>query len=500
MSKRSRIRALWAATGVVAAIVTVGSAAAATNGTHLAVQDPPKQAPSTSVAEWLTTPGSDTATTAQLPLQYGITPGPTLVEVDPNIKYQTVSGFGAAITDSAAHVLYGLDDSTRAQVMSNLFSPNTGAGISFLRQPIGASDFVADQDYSFDDMPPGQTDYSLNHFSIAHDEPQILPLLREARQLDPSLQIVATPWSPPGWMKTGDSMIDGKLIDSPAIYHTYAEYLVKFLQAYQAAGVRVDYLTVQNEPQALQRKNYPGTDLDWQQEAKVIDALGPMIRAAGLSTKILGYDHNWSEHPGDVKTHEQANEDPELNYPYDLLESNANRWIYGTAYHCYAGDPSAQTPLKASFPDKPIYMDECEGGDISTILGVMQNWGSSSIDWNIALNQNNGPHVGGCGSCNGTITINSQTEAVTYNDQYRDIEHFSKFVPNGSVHIGGTVADTSDNPLSAVAFLNPDHTTTVVAYNPDTTIRTFDIVDGSESFVATLAPGARATYQWHANR
>lgn len=500
MSKRARIRSLWAVTGIVAVIVTAGSAAAATSGSHLAVQAPPNRPPSTSVAEWLTTPGSDSATTAQLPLQYGITPGPTLVEVDPNIKYQHISGFGAAITDSAAHVLYGLDDSARAQVMNNLFNPRTGAGISFLRQPIGASDFVADQDYSFDDVPAGQTDYSLSHFSIAHDQAQILPLLREARRLNPSLQIVATPWSPPGWMKTSDSMIDGKLIDSPAIYHVYAEYLVKFLKAYQAAGVRVDYLTVQNEPQALQRKNYPGTDLDWQQEAKVIDALGPMIRAAGLNTKILGYDHNWSEHPGDVKTHEQANEDPELNYPYDLLESDANRWIYGTAYHCYAGDPTAQTQLRAAFPNKPLLMDECEGGDISTILGVMQNWGTGSIDWNIALNQNNGPHVGGCGTCNGTITINSQTEAVTYNDQYRDIEHFSKFVPTGSVHIGGTVADPSDTPISAVAFLTPDHATTVVAYNPGSTSRTFDVMDGSESFVATLAPGARATYQWRANR
>ena len=448
--------------------------------------------------EWLTTPGSDIVTTAQLPLQHNVTPGSTLVEVDPNITYQTVTGFGAAITDSAAHVLYGLDDATRATVMDNLFNPRTGAGISFLRQPIGASDFVADADYSFDDMPAGQTDFTMSHFSIAHDQPQILPLLRQARQLNPAIRIVASPWSPPGWMKTSDSMIDGKLIDSPAIYHAYALYLVKFLQAYQAAGVRVDYLTVQNEPQALQRNNYPGTDLDWQQEAKVIDALGPMIRAAGLDTKILGYDHNWAEHPGDVATHEQANEDPQLNYPYDLLASNADRWIFGTAYHCYAGNSSAQTVLKASFADKPIFMTECEGGNIATILGVMRNWGSSSIDWNIALNENHGPHVGGCPTCNGTITINSQTEAVTYNDQFRDIEHFSKFVPAGSTHIGGTVADSSTSPIQAVAFRNPDRTTTVVAYNPGSAARSFSVVDGSESFVVTLAPGARATFHWRA--
>ena len=496
MSKR--IRALWAATSLVAALVTAGSAAAAT-ATHTQPARP--NPPSTSVSAWLTTPGSDTATTAQLPLQFNTTPGPTLVEVDPNITYQTITGFGAAITDSAAHVLYGLDAATRAQVMNNLFNPRTGAGISFLRQPIGASDFVADTDYSFDDVPAGQTDFSLSHFSIAHDVPQILPLLREARQLNPAIRIVASPWSPPAWMKTSDSMIDGKLIDKPAIYHAYAQYLVKFLQAYRAAGVRVDYLTVQNEPQALQRNNYPGTDLDWQQEAKVIDALGPMIRAAGLDTRILSYDHNWSEHPGDVGTHEQAYEDPQLNYPYDLLESDANRWIYGTAYHCYAGNSSAQTALKAAFPDKPIFMDECEGGDIGTMLGVVRNWGSSSIDWNIALNENHGPHVGGCGTCNGTITVDSQTEAVTYNDQYRDIEHFSKFVPAGSVHIGGTVADTANNAIQAVAFLNPEHTTTVVAYNPSSSAtRTFNIVDGSESFTATLTPGERATYQWRANR
>jgi glucosylceramidase len=491
-------------TGTVAVIAAAGTAAAATTGTSSAQpaqRAQPTPAASTSVDEWLTTPGVTTPTIAQLPLQFGVTPGPTLVEVDPNISYQTVSGFGAAITDSAANVLYGLADSARAQVMTNLFSPTTGAGISFLRQPIGASDFVADKDYSFDDVPAGQTDYSLSHFSIAHDVPQILPLLREAKKLNPALKIVASPWSPPAWMKTGDSMIDGKLIDTPAIYRAYAQYLVKFIQAYRAAGVRVDYLTVQNEPQALQRNNYPGTDLDWQQEAKVIDQLGPAIRAAGLSTRILGYDHNWAVHPGDVNSHEQVNEDPQLNYPYDLLASSANRWIYGTAYHCYAGDSSAQTPLKASFPDKPVFMTECEGGNISTILGVMRNWGSSSIDWNIALNQSNGPHVGGCGSCNGTITINSQTEAVTYNDQYRDIEHFSKFVPPGSVHIGGTVADaTRTNPISAVAFTNPDRTTTVVAYNPGTTTRTFNVVDGNQSFVATLAPGDRATYHWRAPR
>ncbi|MCU1681493.1 MAG: Glucosylceramidase [Amycolatopsis sp.] len=490
MSKRARVRALWTVTAALAVVAVATSAANA-------AQAPPPSSPGT-VHEWLTQPGVVTPTDAQLPWQTPAVPGQTTVRLDPNLKYQSVSGFGAAITDSSAQVLYGLTPQARDEVMTNLFDPKAGAGLSFLRQPIGASDFAVGQDYSFDDVPAGQTDYQLKHFTIAHDETQILPLVRQAKKLNPQLQIVASPWSPPGWMKTSDSMIDGKLIDTPAVYQAYAKYLVKFLQAYQKAGVKVDYLTVQNEPQALERKNYPGTDLPWEQEAKVISALGPAIRAAGLSTKILGFDHNWAEHPGDIKSHQAAGEDPEPNYPYDLLATNAAKWIAGTAYHCYYGDATAQTALKASFPGKDIFFTECEGGDSSTTLAIMQNWGRSAIDWNIALDENHGPHLGGCGTCNGTVTVNSVTKAVTYNDQYRDLEHFAKFVPQGAVHIASTVTYTSgtSTPITTVAFTNPDHTTVLVALNTGTTDKTFSVVSGNQSFQATLSPGATATYQW----
>jgi glucosylceramidase len=474
-------------------LYTVTAAAAAVT----MVTGPATAAPPT-VREWLTRPGVTTPADTQLSWQTPAASGATTIRLDPNVKFQTVSGFGAAITDSAAHVLYGLAPSARDEVMKNLFDPAAGAGISFLRQPIGASDFAVGQDYSFDDMPAGQTDYPMQHFSIAHDEAQILPLVRQAEKLNPGLRIVASPWSMPGWMKTGGSMIDGKLIDSPRIYRAYAQYLVKFLQAYRKAGVHVDYLTVQNEPQALERKNYPGTDLSWQQEAKVIEALGPAIRAAGLDTKILGFDHNWTEHPGDIASHQRAGEDPQPEYPYDLLATNAAKWMAGTAYHCYYGSPDAQTPLKASYPGKDVFMTECEGGDSSTIIGVMQNWGRSSIDWNIALDENHGPHLGGCGTCNGTVTVNSQTRAVTYNDQYRDIEHFSKFVPPGAVHIAASVVYTSgtSTPIQAVAFTNPDRSTALVALNTAKTAQTFTVVSGDRSFDATVPAGATVTFQW----
>jgi glucosylceramidase len=274
---------------------------------------------------------------------------------------------------------------------------------------------------------------------------------------------------------------------------------VKFIQAYQQAGVPVDYLTVQNEPQALERKNYPGTDLPWVQEAKVISALGPAIRAAGLHTKILAYDHNWSVHPGDISSYQRAGEDPQPNYPYDLLGTDAAEWIAGTAYHCYAGNSTAQTGLKAAFPDKDVFMTECEGGNSSTIIGVMQNWGRSSIDWNIALDENHGPHIGGCGTCNGTITVNSVTEAVTYNDQFRDIGHFSRFVPGGAVHIASTVDSTFGTPkptVTTVAFTDPDHSTVLVALNTGTTTQNFTVVYGTHSFDASLPAGDTVTFQW----
>lgn len=494
MSRPVRVRTLLAATGIAVAIAMTGAGAQALPATS----PPAAEAASTAVDAWITTRGNATPTEAKLPFKSPSAQGPLVVGIEPQVRFQQVSGFGAAITDSSAHVLYWLSPQDRDEAMRKLFDPVNGAGINFLRQPIGASDFVVDKAYSYDDMPAGQKDYALRHFSIAHDEAQILPLLRQAKKLNPALKIVASPWSPPGWMKDSDSMIDGKVIDSPAIYRAYAGYLVKFVQAYRKAGVKVDYLTVQNEPQALRREDYPGTDLPWWQQAKIVDYLGPALRSAGLDTKILGFDHNWGLHPGDVKSYQLVNEDPMLSYPYDLMSTGAARWMSGTAYHCYYGDASAQTALKASFPGKDVLMTECEGAWVETFLSVLQNWGTGAIAWNIALDQNHGPHVGGCGTCNGTITINSETKAVTYNDQYRDIAHFSKFVPAGSVRIASTFRDTTygPDPVRTVAFTRPDRKTVVVAWNQGKTPKTFTVVSGDRAFDSTLAPGAVATYTW----
>ena len=213
------------------------------------------------------------------------------ISVDPSRRYQTMDGFGASITDSSAHVLMRLSAQHRAAAMRSLFRDDR---LSFLRQPIGASDFVAGDFYTYDDVPAGQTDYDMRRFSIAHDRAEILPLLRQALALNPRLKVIGSPWSPPAWMKTNQSLIGGRLIDEPRIYAAYARYFVKFVRAYARAGVPIYALTVQNEPQNRKPRGYPGTDMPVAQEAKLIEALGPALRRAHLHTKLLGYDHNWS--------------------------------------------------------------------------------------------------------------------------------------------------------------------------------------------------------------
>ena len=337
------------------------------------------------------------------------------ISVDPSRHYQTMEGFGASITDSSAHVLARLDKRTRTATMRSLFSRTDGDGLSFLRQPMGASDFVAGDHYTYDDLPAGETDYDMRRFSIAHDRAEILPLLRQALALNPQIKVIGSPWSPPAWMKTNGSLIGGRLIDEPRIYAAYARYFVKFVQAYERAGVPIYAVTVQNEPQNRNPGAYPGMDMPVAQEAKLIEALGPALRRGPARTKILGYDHNWSEHPNDIAA-TPPGEDPEEEYPTELLESGAARWIAGTAFHCYAGEPSRQTLLQRAFPHKGVWFTECSGSHgahdppaqvfsdtlkwhtRNLVLGVTRNWGKTVVNWNLALDPDGGPHNGDDGA------------------------------------------------------------------------------------------------------
>ncbi|TDW71410.1 discoidin domain-containing protein [Kribbella pratensis] len=472
--------------------------------------------PTTQVSVWVTTPDRAELLHQRAPVTFhdGASDR-TTITVDPRTSYQTMDGFGASITDSSANVLYRLSPADREQTMRKLFDPRQGIGVSFLRQPIGSSDFTAAAEhYTYDDVPAGQTDFGLKHFTIAHDQQQVLPLLRQAKQLNPQLKVMATPWSPPAWMKTADSLVGGRLKDDPKVYDAYARYLVKFVQAYTQAGVPVDFLSIQNEPQNRKPSAYPGTDMPVRQEAAVITALGPLLHKASPRTKILGYDHNWTTHPGDIAS-TPPGEDPETDYPYKLLQTPAAKWIAGTAYHCYSGDPSKQTDLHNAFPSKGIWFTECSGSHGPTdtppqifrgtltwhartlMLGTTRNWAKSVVNWNIALDSSGGPHLGGCDTCTGLVTLQPDG-TVTTDAEYYTIGHLSKFVKPGAVRIGSTSYGTTgwNGQLMSAAFRNPDGSTALLVHNENDDPRSFAVAVGEKSFEYELPGGSIATFTW----
>ncbi len=507
--RRARV---LAATGLATAV------AAALTATTVVVSPPGQGAPPTSpqARVWVTTPDGaekmhDRGT---VPFAEGAASKQLTITVDPSLRYQTMDGFGASITDSSASVLMELDQATRDATMKDLFVTD---GLSFLRQPIGSSDFVDGPHYTFDDMPAGATDYDLSHFSIDHDKAQILPLLRQALALNPDLKVMGTPWSPPAWMKTNDSLVGGRLIDDPRIYQAYADYLVKFVQAYQAAGVPIWGLSIQNEPQNRTPSGYPGTDVPTRQAIQVIDRLGPALQAAGLHTKILGYDHNWSEHPNDI-ANTPPGEDPETEYPTLLLQSDASRWISGTAYHCYAGDQKRMTALHQAFPDKPIWFTECSGSHGATdppaqvfsdtlkwharnlTIGVPRNWAQSVVNWNLALHPDGTPHNGGCDTCTGVVSVNPDG-TVTRNAEYYTLGHLARFVKPGAVRVASSsYGSTGWNGLPmSVAFVNPDGSTALVVDNEYDDPRSVAISVGDRHVDYTLPGGALVTFTWPAS-
>ena len=319
---RNRGRTATAVIGVAAlataAIIGVGFATTA-------------QAAGPAVSVWETTPTQSQLLAEQSGTEFasGNSSASQVITVSPTTTYQSMTGFGASFTDSAASLVAA--SPLRNSIMTKLFDPTQGIGLDFLRQPIGASDF-SNSLYSYDDMPSGETDPNLTNFSVSHDNSYILPLLQQALSINPQVTVMATPWSPPGWMKTTDSMIGGTLNTSD--YQVYANYLVKFLQAYKAAGVPVSLITPQNEPE-YSASNYPSSTFTSSQEATFIaNDLGPAIKAAGLSTGILDYDHNWND----------------TSFPETVLGSAAAQYVVGTAWHCYAGDPSAQTTVEQAYP------------------------------------------------------------------------------------------------------------------------------------------------------
>ncbi|MEZ0107712.1 glucosylceramidase [Catenulispora sp. EB89] len=414
-----------------------------------------------------------------------------VVTVNENTHYQQFTGAGASFTDTAAWLMNSsgaLSSSTRNTLMNNLFNPTTGIGLDFLRNPMGASD-LARYSYTFDDMPSGQTDPSLANFSIAHDMADVLPLTKQAQQLNPGLKVMATPWTAPPWMKDSGAYSQGYL--QSQYYSAYAQYFVKYIQAYQAQGVPINFVSVQNEPTCC--SGYPsmqwnGSGLDF----FTANDLLPAFHAAGLSTKVLALDWNpdsYASYGAPTVDDATVRNDPNFG---------------GIAWHGYEGSVTTQTDIHNQYPNVDAYDTEHSGGtwianqqqeDMNNIIDYTRNWGKSVVKWSLAVDQNMGPHNGGCGTCTGLVTVHngdSRSGQVDYNIEYYDMGQLTKFVKPGAYRIDSTANSSIPN----VAWQNPDGSKALVAYNESGSTQTLTVNWGNENFSYSLPAQTSATFTW----
>jgi glucosylceramidase len=463
----------------------------------------PAQAAGETVNVWLTTTDDAKGVNVtrglqqQTPVSFtaGTGTGGQTINVNENTTYQQFEGAGASFTDSAAWLLNSsnlLSATTRDQVMQKLFDPNTGIGISFLRNPIGASD-IARYSYTFDDVPAGQTDPNLAKFSIAHDQTDVLPLTKQALRLNPRIKVMASPWSAPPWMKDNDSYLLGWV--ESQFYPAYAQYFVKYVQAYQAAGVPIDYLSVQNEPTCC--ASYPSTNWNGAGLAYFTkNNLLPALQGAGLSTKVLALDWNWDKYQDfAAPTMDDA-----------AIRSHPN--FGGMAWHGYGGDVSQQTTVHNRYPNVNAYSTEHSGGtwvsnqqaeDMTNIVDYTRNWSRAVTKWSLAMDQAHNPHNGGCDVCTGLVTVHNgdgRTGQVDYTVEYYTMGHLTKFVKPGAYRI-----ESNDNAtVRNVAWKNPDGSKALIAYNSGTGSQSVRVNWGGSSFTYTLPGHTSATFTWSGNQ
>ncbi|GIF43411.1 RICIN domain-containing protein [Actinoplanes xinjiangensis] len=431
----------------------------------------------------------------QAPIAFGPAGGSAgqTITVDEGTTYQVFEGAGASITDTTAYLLRGgpVSAATRDTVMSRLFSPTDGIGLSFVRNPIGASDLSRPGNVSLDD-----TCCDLNDFNTNGYDTDVRLLTQQARQLNPALRVKGVPWSAPGWMKDNGRMDQMGWLKWEH-YPTYAQYLVKYIQSYQAAGVPINYISVQNEPNCCQASNpaamnYPG--MSWNPSGLVEftkNFVYPAFRAAGINTKVLIHDWNYGDY---------------ANFGAAILADAGVRndpLFGGIAWHGYFGDPVVGSQVHDAYPAVRQFSTEHSGGtwisnqhneDMADIVNYTRNWSSSVIKWSLALNQNMGPHNGGCGTCTGLITVQEggpRAGQVDYTVEYYTTGHLTKFVKPGAVRIA-----SNNTAVQNVAWRNPDGSKALIAHNGGTSSQSVRVDWGGQSFVYTLPARTTATFTW----
>jgi len=439
------------------------------------------------IETWLTSPDKSSLFEKQPELRFAVqTNDHPTIEVEDSSRFQPIDGFGYCLTGGSAQHLLRMSPPARAALLRELFAvDSTNIGVSYLRVSIGASD-LNERVFSYDDLPRGETDPGLVKFSLGPDRAEVIPVLKEILALAPELKILGSPWSPPPWMKDNADTRGGAL--KPEFYPAYARYFVKYIQAMKQEGVRIDAITVQNEP--LNPGNNPSLKMEAREQAEFIQHhLGPAFREAGLSTKIICYDHN-ADHP---------------DYPLTILDNpQVAQYVDGSAFHLYRGTIDALSSVHQAHPEKNLYFTEqwvgAPGGLQGNlnwhvkqlIIGATRNWCRTVIEWNLSSDPAYQPHTdrGGCDRCLGAITVDG--DKVTRNPAYYIIAHASKFVRPGSVRIASNFLEQLPN----VAFRTPSGRHVLVVLNAGGATQAFNIREHGRSAAVELKSGAVATLVW----
>jgi glucosylceramidase len=420
-------------------------------------------------------------------------PADAVIRIDPKRQHQRIAGFGAAITEGSAWLIrHGMTEPQRDALMRELFTRDgndgKGLGFEFTRLTIGASDFSR-RHYSLDDMPPGQADPELKHFSLAPERDDVIPVVKQALALNPKLMVMASPWSAPGWMKTTDSLVQGQL--KPEFYGAFAKYMVRYVEAMKAEGVPIFALTLQNEPH-FEPGDYPGMRVPPRTRAELVGQhLGPLLAAKGMKTQLLEWDHNWDEPWSPLSM---------------LSDATARKYVSGVAWHCYAGDVAAQSQVARQFPELDVWFTECSGGEWkpqwadtlpwitrNLIIGSTRHGARGVLMWNLALDPAHGPHSGGCQDCRGVVTIDPKDGTVTRNIEYYAFGHASRFVHQGARRVD---SDGGSKALDHVAFTNPDGGTILIVCNSGKAAQRFTVQAPGRRFAYELPASGVVTITW----
>lgn len=426
---------------------------------------------------------------------------PNTITLDPTQKFQTMDGFGAAITGSTCYNLMKMTKEDRTKFLIETFSDEKGMGMNYIRIAIGCSDFSLSEYTCWD--KEGKENFALQ----SEEKQYILPVLKEILAINPSIKIMGSPWTPPKWMKVNnltdlkpfDSWTSGQL--NPKHYQDYGWYFVQWLQAMKKEGINIYSITVQNEP--LNRGNSASMYMTWQeQQAFIKQALGPQLKAAALETKIYAFDHNYN----------YDNIADQNDYPVKIYnDAGAASFIAGAAFHNYGGDKAELLDIHNQRPDKELVFTETsigewnEGRNLSkrlmedmreVALGTVNNWSRAVIVWNLMLDTDKGPNrEGGCQTCYGAVDISkSNFKNITRNSHYYIVGHLSSVVKSGAVRVGAK-GYTAEG-LVYTAFQNKDGSYAIVLLNDAEENRKITISDAKNHFSYEVPAKSVVSYRW----